>query len=45
MKFLKVGFSNSTSMSMSLASIYSPRKKEPKRPILLTPKQVLISLT
>ena len=35
MKFLNVGFSNSTRMSMSLDVFYSPRAKEPKRKALL----------
>jgi hypothetical protein len=43
MKFLKVGFSNSTRMSMSLDSFCSPRAYEPKRPILLTANRALIS--
>jgi hypothetical protein len=38
---LNVGFSNSTRISMSLVSFCSPLAKEPKRPILLTPKQAL----
>jgi hypothetical protein len=43
MKFLKVGFSNSTRMSMSLDAFCSPRAYEPKRPILLTANLALIS--
>ena len=44
MKFLNVGFSNSTSISISLDSFCSPRAKDPKIPIRLTLKRVLISL-
>ena len=43
MKFLKVGFLNSTRMSMSLDAFYSPRASEPKRPILLTANLALMS--
>ena len=43
MKFLKVGFSNSTRMSISLNAFCSPRAYEPKRPILLTANLALIS--
>jgi len=44
MKFLKVGFSNSTRMSMSLASFCSPRAKDPKRPIRFSAKLALMQL-
>ena len=43
MKFLNVGSSNSTRMSMSLVFVSSPLTKEPKRPILRTANLLLIS--